>query len=207
MTEEKSRVILASGSPRRAEILAAHGVRPVIMPMDVDETLPETEGPDPFRNNPSLVVETLARRKAQAAYDRIMADPVLASAYQGHLIIGSDTIVWYHEILGKPVDEKDAFRMLSSIRGTSHQVVTGVCLIDVDTGTPAVMSDTTTVWCKEYTDEDIYTYITEEPPYDKAGSYAIQSSFGKYIDHIEGDYENVVGFPYHLVSDIIANYI
>jgi septum formation protein len=85
-------------------------------------------------------------------------------------------------------------------------VVTGVCLIDVNTGRETVLSDITDVWCKDYTDEDIEDYISRVEPYDKAGSYAIQGYFGRYIDHIDGDYENVVGLPYHRIAAQLESY-
>ena len=109
--------------------------------------------------------------------------------------------------MGKPADAEDAFRMLDSIRGTSHYVVTGVALTDTSTGICTVLSDITEVHCKDYTDEDILHYISTEEPYDKAGSYAIQGYFGKYIDHIEGDYENVVGLPYYRIEPLIHDYL
>ena len=82
-----------------------------------------------------------------------------------------------------------------------------VALIDTDTGTCNVLSDTTKVWCKNYTDADILDYISREEPYDKAGSYAIQGYFGRYIDRIDGDYENVVGLPYYRIEPLIQNYL
>ena len=129
------------------------------------------------------------------------------SDYQGHVIIGADTIVWKDEIMGKPEDSSDAFRMLDKIRGTVHYVVTGVALVDTDTGKCNVFSDITEVHCKDYSDEDIRNYLSLREPYDKAGSYAIQGYFGRYIDHIEGDYENVVGLPYYRIEPLIQNYM
>ena len=194
------KIILASASPRRREILEKHGIDPIVIPTDADEFLREGIGM-------TDAVKILAERKARSCYTSIRHNPDLLNKYQGHVIIGSDTIVFKDEIMGKPVDEADAFRMLDSIRGTSHYVVTSVCHIDVDSGDSAVISDTTTVWCKDYSDEDIYDYISREEPYDKAGSYAIQGYFGRYIDHIDGDYENVVGLPYHRIKDSLAKYI
>ena len=194
------KIILASASPRRREILEKHGIQAVIMPTDADEHLPDdVEMTD--------AVKALAERKASACYAAIVQDPSLSEKYQGHVIIGSDTIVFKDEIMGKPADKEDAFRMLDTIRGTSHYVVTGVCLLDVSSGDSAVISDITTVWCKDYSDEDIYDYISREDPYDKAGSYAIQGYFGRYIDHIDGDYENVVGLPYYRIKDSLEKYI
>lgn len=210
------KIILASKSPRRREILMNHGIDPIIMPTDTDESLPEGLG-----MNES--VELLASRKAEACYDYIMSDPELRSRYASqnasqddsrndppddsdedrYLIIGSDTIVWKDEIMGKPVDHDDAFRMLDKIRGTHHYVVTGVCLIDAASGEKTVLSDTTTVYCVNYSDDDILEYISGEEPYDKAGSYAIQGKFGKYIDHIDGDYENVVGLPFYRIKEFL----
>ena len=109
--------------------------------------------------------------------------------------------------MGKPEDAADAFRMLDKIRGTVHYVVTGVALIDTDTGSVNVLSDVTKVYCKAYTDDDILDYISREEPYDKAGSYAIQGYFGRYIDHIDGDYENVVGLPYYRIEPLIQDYL
>lgn len=187
-------VILASGSPRRLEILKKHGIEPVVMPQDTDESLPDGIGM-------TEAVEMLASRKARACYESVRDDP----AYKGSVILGADTIVWKDEIMGKPADREDAWRMLDKIRGTFHYVVTGVCLIDKSSGRETVMNDVTTVYCVNYSDEDIEDYISREEPYDKAGSYAIQGYFGRYIDHIEGDYENVVGLPFHLIESALKD--
>ena len=189
------KIILASASPRRFEIMKRHGIEPFVMPAYTDEEISEELGM-------CEIVETLSARKAGACYEAVKNDPIHA----GSIIVGADTIVWKDGMMGKPVDRDDAFRMLDSIRGTSHYVVTGVTLIDVDTGRKTVLSDITTVFCKNYTDDDINEYISSEEPYDKAGSYAIQGYFGRYIDHIEGDYENVVGFPFYRVEEMLLPY-
>ena len=163
------------------------------MPSQADEALP-------FGIGMTEAVEMLAKRKAKACYDSIKDDP----AYAGCLIIAADTIVWKDGILGKPVSREDAFRMLDAIRGTSHYVVTGVCLIDMRSGETKVLSDVTEVFCRDYSDEDINEYLSMEEPYDKAGSYAIQGYFGRHIDHIDGDYENVVGLPYYRIEPYIT---
>lgn len=182
-------IILASASPRRLEILNNHGIDPIVLPQDTDEHIPEGTGMND-------AVEGLASQKARACYNAVKDDP----QYAGHIIIGADTIVWKDEIMGKPADHDDAWRMLDKIRGTHHYVVTGICFIETDSGRETVMSDVTTVYCKNYSDEDIEAYLSTEEPYDKAGSYAIQGRFGRYIDHIDGDYENVVGLPFHLIA-------
>ena len=190
------RIILASASPRRLEILNKHGVDPVVLPQDTDEHLPDSIGM-------TDAVEELASQKARACYDAVKNDP----RYDGYLIIGADTIVWKDEIMGKPADADDAFRMLDKIRGTFHYVVTGICLIDKSSGAETVMSDVTTVHCVNYSDEDIRKYISLAEPYDKAGSYAIQGYFGRYIDHIDGDYENVVGLPFYRIKTALEPYL
>jgi len=187
------RIILASKSPRRLEIMRRHGIEPILMPTDTDETL--FEGIEMCE-----AAETLAERKARACYEQLQS---AKSDYSDCIIIGADTIVYKNEIMGKPSDYDDAFRMLSLIRNTHHYVVTGVALIDVPTAECKVFSDVTEVFCKDYTDEQIAEYIEKEQPYDKAGSYAIQGPFGEYIDHIDGDYENVVGLPYYRIAEAL----
>ena len=190
----KRKVILASASPRRLEIMNKHGIEPVVIPADVDETI---------KGHPSMTgaVEDLSRRKALACYKKVKDDPV----YAGYVIVAADTIVFKDEIMGKPLDACDARRMLNAYRGTYHYVVTGITLIDVCTGCEKTMSDITKVWCKNYSDEDIDEYIAMDEPYDKAGAYAIQGYFGRYIDHIEGDYENVVGLPFYRIEKMLEN--
>ena len=190
------KIILASKSPRRIEILKKHGIDAIIMPTDTDETLPEGVGM-------YEAVEMLSSRKALACYRSVVNDP----AYAEHVIIAADTIVWKDDIMGKPVDRDDAFRMLDKIRGTFHYVVTGITMIDTTTGSCTVFSDTTTVHCKPYTDDDINEYLDMDEPYDKAGSYAIQGWFGRHIDRIEGDYENVVGLPFYRIEHLIRDYL
>lgn len=189
------KIILASGSPRRLEIMNKHGIEPVVLPTSADETLNGS-----FEMNE--IVETLSERKAEACYESLKGD----DRYEGFIIVGADTIVWKDGMMGKPVSREDAFRMLSSIRGTCHHVVTGVTLIDVNSGRREVLSDVTKVWCTDYSDEDINDYLSREEPYDKAGSYAIQGYFGRYIDHIEGDYENVVGLPFYRIEQKLSEY-
>ena len=171
-----------------------HGVELVVMPTDADETI---------TGHPSMteVVEDLSRRKALACYEKVKDDP----GFAGYMIVAADTIVYKDEIMGKPLDTEDARRMIRSYRGTYHYVVTGITLIDADSGREEIMSDVTKVWCRDYTDEEIDEYISGAEPYDKAGAYAIQGEFGKYIDHIEGDYENVVGLPFYRIEKYLEN--
>lgn len=189
-------IILASKSPRRIDILNSHGISHIALPTETDEALPAGIGM-------TEAVELLAERKARACYHSVRDIP----EYSGHLIIGADTIVWKDEIMGKPADRTDAFRMLDTLRGSYHYVVTGIAMIDVDTGNADVISDITKVYCRDYSDEDINEYLDTDEPYDKAGSYAIQGMFGKHIDHIEGDYETVVGLPFSRIEPYLMKYL
>lgn len=186
------KIILASQSPRRLEILNKHGIDPIVIPADIDETLP---------NGISYIdaVKVLALKKARFVYENIKN----IEEYKDSVVIGSDTVVYKDKIMGKPSNSDEAFLMLSSIRNSKHYVATGVALINANTGKETILYDVTTVYCKDYSDEDIWAYIENCQPFDKAGSYAIQGEFSKYIDHIDGDYENVVGLPYHLIETLI----
>lgn len=178
-------IILASQSPRRRDILRRHGIEPIILPADLDETLPPDIGM-------AEAVRHLALAKAEAC--AAICD---RSALSGRsLIVAADTIVYKNEILGKPQDPDDATRMLRALRGTTHEVATGVALLDLSDGRTHVFHEVTEVVCKDYSDEEIADYIRREQPFDKAGAYAIQGSFREHIACFRGDYENVVGFPF-----------
>lgn len=185
-------IILASQSPRRIEILKRNGFDPLIMPADVDETLPEGIGMKD-------AVMYLAMKKALCIEAKITSD----QNHSGSLIIAADTVVYKNGIMGKPADITEARQMITAIRNTSHFVATGVALVIAGENRQRVFCDITEVFCKNYSDAEIEDYIATDEPYDKAGGYAIQGAFGKYIDHIDGDYDNVVGLPYkHMMSEI-----
>ena len=102
--------------------------------------------------------------------------------------------------MGKPHDPEDGFRMLTELRNDWHLVITGVCLIDTFSGIKKVFSDTTEVYFGDYSDEELLSYLDTPEAYDKAGGYAIQGTFGKYVTKFEGSYENVIGFPWELIE-------
>ncbi|MBQ8292950.1 MAG: septum formation protein Maf [Bacilli bacterium] len=172
------KIILASNSPRRQEIIKEANINYEIIPSKVDEI---------FNHNISIeeAVMDLAHQKAKDVSDKL--------TYEA-LVIGADTIVVINnEVLGKPKDYNDAKRMLNLLQNDVHQVLTGVSLIK---GNKTLnFYEKTEVYFKPMTDADIERYIEEENVYDKAGSYAIQGEAMKYIDHIEGDYYNVIGLP------------
>ncbi len=180
--------ILASGSPRRIEMMKKHGIRPVVHPAEIDENIPPEHGM-------CQTVMFLALKKAKA-----VEEEYLASDGKAPIIIAADTIVYKDEIMGKPEDREDAFRMISSLRNDVHFVVTGCALVEAGMQNARVFAEITKVFVKDFSDEELNAYLDTDEPYDKAGAYAIQGIFSKHIDHIEGDYDNVVGFPWERIE-------
>ena len=185
------KIILASSSPRRIDIMRAHGYNPEIIPAHIDENLPS----DICMTD---AVMFLAMKKALAVETQV--EP-------GSVIIAADTVVYKDKILGKPVNRCDAHRMISSIRNTYHYVTTGVAIIVAGEPKRKAFYDVTKVFCKDYSEEDIKAYLDTDEPYDKAGAYAIQGEFSRHIDHYEGSYDNVVGFPWDKIEKELEEYI
>ncbi|PSH04364.1 MAG: septum formation inhibitor Maf [Acidobacteria bacterium] len=185
-------LILASQSPRRAELLRNAGLSFELRPAEIDET--PCEGEDPFE-----YVKRLAREKALE---------VLESAPDGAVVIGADTtVVVDGECLGKPLDEADARRMLSLLSGRTHQVMTGVCVARRDPDGNALVevgAEVTEVSFAEMTPEEITAYVASGEPMDKAGAYAIQGQASRWIPRIQGCYFNVVGLPVARVCAMLA---
>lgn len=180
--------ILASGSPRRIEMMKKHGIFPIVHPAEIDENIPPEHGM-------CQTVMFLALKKAKA-----VEAEYLASDGKAPIIIAADTIVYKDEIMGKPEDREDAFRMISALRNDVHFVVTGCALVEAGMQNARVFAEITKVFVKDFSDEELNDYLDTDEPYDKAGAYAIQGIFSKHIDHIEGDYDNVVGFPWERIE-------
>jgi septum formation protein len=174
-------LILASASPRRAQLLRAAGIEFEAFPTDIPE--------DPLPGEAARAcAERLAREKALA----------IARVRPGELVLGADTVVVLEgEMLAKPLDGHDATRMLRNLSGHTHEVTTGVCLVYGDSAD--VRSETTRVTMIEISDDEIAAYVASGEPMDKAGAYAIQGRASRWIPRIEGDYANVVGLPVALV--------
>ncbi|MDO4485763.1 MAG: Maf family protein [Bacillota bacterium] len=184
----KKKIILASSSPRRIEMMKKNGFNPQIIPAYVVEQLP-------INMSPEAAVMYLALKKA--AY-------IDAATNGSHLIIAADTVVVHDNIiLGKPESKEHAYEMLSKMKNDHHNVMTGVCIIDTYSYTKQCFFDKTSVYFRNYSDRELNAYINTDEPYDKAGGYAIQGTFSKYIDHIEGDYNNVVGFPWYRIKPFL----
>ena len=170
-------IILASASPRRKEILELADLKFDVMPSDAQEITTKTA--------PNEVVMELASIKAKDIYKKLEKQS---------MVVGADTVVAYQgQILGKPADEADAKRMLTMLSGQTHEVYTGVCVIEDEK--IKTFYEETKVTFYEISDEQIDRYIKTGEPMDKAGSYGIQGKAAVFIKGIEGDYYNVVGFP------------
>ena len=188
------KIFLASGSPRRKELLGLLELPFTVLISDVEEKLTET---DPVR-----LTESLSKQKAEAVYEKIEKEKIYSGSF---CVIGADTVVFAEneagrkEILGKPADKKDAERMIRSIKGNVHMVCTGVTLMGKNQGKffSNTFSEKTKVFVADLSEEEIRHYLETEEPYDKAGAYGIQGLFSKFIEKIEGDYFNVVGLPVH----------
>ena len=177
------KIILASASPRRRELLAQAGYEFEIQVSHKEETY-TSETPDE-------IVKELALLKARDIAER--------NERKQLIIIGADTVVAHQgRILGKPVSKEDAYQMIKSYQGDKHQVYTGVAILYYDeNGKETVVNHavSTDVYVHAMSDEEIWSYITQDNVMDKAGSYGIQSGFAVYVEKIDGDYFNVVGLP------------
>ena len=176
-----TKLILASASPRRREILDMAGFAFAVCPARGEEV---RVGADPVE-----IVENLAKAKARE---------VAGSQKEDCLVLGADTIVVLDgEIMGKPKDPEDAVRMIHCIQGRDHEVLTGVAVIlkKGEVETTINFAETTRVHVFPMAEEEIQAYVASKEPMDKAGAYGIQGLFAAYVSGIEGDYNNVVGLP------------
>lgn len=179
MNRKNDKIILASASPRRLELLASAGVEFEVFASDIPEEPLPGEPPEDH-------AVRLARGKALYAAARV----------DGRFFIGADTIVVCNgEIMGKPKDAADAERMLKKLSGIAHSVITGYAVYDKERDGIVTDAVTTRVYFKPLRDEDIRAYIATGCPFDKAGAYAIQGGAAHMVPKIEGSYTNVVGLP------------
>lgn len=175
----KDRIVLASASPRRLELLASAGIEFEVFAGDVDETVLPGEVPEDH-------VVRLAREKAF----------YVAAQAEGRFFVGADTVVVCDgEIMGKPRDAADAERMLKKLSGVAHEVITGYAIFDREREGAVSAAVTTRVFFKRLRDEEIRDYIATGCPFDKAGAYAIQGGAAYMVERIDGSYTNVVGLP------------
>jgi septum formation protein len=183
----KKRLVLASRSPRRTEILSAVGWPFEIVAANIDESRFKSETAAPY-------VRRLAQTKAES----------VAKKLPSGLVLGADTVVLVdEEILGQPRDEEDARRMLNLLSGKWHEVLTAVALVQAGGGQVMVDHEKTRVRFAEMSAAEIDWYVASGEPMDKAGAYAIQGSAALFIEEIQGDYFNIVGLPIRLVYELM----
>ena len=186
MPSDHPHVVLASGSPRRRELLEAIDIRPEIRPADIDETPLDGE-------RPAAYVERLARAKAER----------VAANHPGAIVIGADTTVAVDGVIvGKPTDDANAGATLRRLSGRSHDVYTGVA-----TAVPGAIHAATShtiVSFRELSDHEIDWYVSTGEAAGKAGSYAIQGAAGSFVTHIEGSHDNVIGLPRALLDELLG---
>lgn len=183
---ELPKLVLASGSPRRAEIMRSVGWRFEKDVPDIDESQRNRESPEDY-------VQRLALEKAE----------LISKKYPDEIVLGADTtVVIDGEIIGKPVDVAEAHRMIAMLSGRWHEVLTGVAV--VQNGNSSVRSQSTRVKFVELTKGEIDFLVEKGDPLDKAGAYAVQAQAALFIEAIDGDYWNVVGLPISLVYRMIA---
>lgn len=184
------KIILASSSPRRADILKQHSIKFEVLPSPYQEDHTVTDFSYSF-------AESLAYNKAKA---------VAPLVKEPSIIIGADTVVVLNgKILGKPKDYSEAFDMLKKLSGKKHQVVTSIALINTETSREKIQSVTSFVEFEKLTEKQIDFYITNFKPYDKAGSYGIQEMPEGYIKNYEGSLENIIGLCGKTVQKLISS--
>lgn len=200
------KIILASGSPRRKELLAQAGYDFDVCPSLSEEDLEVMA--------PSEYVMRLAKMKADEVCNRLIAEDVerrVKKLPERFVVLGADTVVSLNgRILGKPYDYDDAYNTLNSLSDQTHQVYTGVCLIYVEgrAKTSSSFFEKTDVTFYPVSHNEIIQYLATNEPFDKAGSYGIQGKGGLFVKGIEGDYNNVVGLPlarvYHELEELVS---
>ena len=195
--DQSEMIVLASSSPRRLAILRVHGIEPVVVLPQVDESLPVITSTTELEQ----VLCGLALAKAQEVYARIQQG--LLADKEVSFIIAADTVVYKDRVLGKPADFTEAVAMLEFLRDSAHQVFTAVALIDSKTGSAQTLCDVSTVVFGSYTRAEIEEYVRKEQPFDKAGSYALQGEWIKHVVGVEGDRENVIGLPWHRIAGLL----
>ena len=190
------KIILASASPRRSEMFRREGFDALVIPSHADENLP-------FPMGPHTRAVFLSLKKALTVAEDPAAKKILYEDRSADtsctLIVSADTIVatdrWPGSVMEKPENEKQAYDMLLALRGHHHHVITGVTLAVPQMGYIRCFYETTKVYFRDFSLDDLSSYVKTPEPYDKAGAYAIQGHCKKYVSRVEGDTDNVIGFP------------
>ena len=191
--QSKTTIILASASPRRKQLLTEAGYKFKVIPPGIDESVFLFDG-----INPCEYAERLALAKAKD----------VAAVYQDCLVLGADTVVDFNgQIIGKPADAEEAERITKKLFSAPHKVITAVAIVRLSDGTELSESDTTVVYPRKLTDEQIAEHIKGNSWQGKAGAYAIQETGDKFIEKIEGSLTNVMGLPMELLQQLLKKII
>jgi len=183
-------IILASASPRRKQLLAEAGYKFTVVKPGVDESAFATD---------RIGVYEYAKKLALAKAKDV------ASKYPASLVIGADTVVDFQgQIIGKPADTRDAERITAKLFSAPHKVITGIAIVRLTDGTELIAGDTTTVYPRKMTADQITEHIAGGSWRDKAGAYAIQETGDKFVERIEGSLANVMGLPMELLESLLA---
>ena len=185
-------IILASQSPRRADLLRKAGI-------DFEIVRPKHEEPDPHQRQlpPAEYAESASYFKARS----------VSNDYPNGLILAADTVVSRAgEIFGKPIDENDARRILSTLMGTTHEVITGVTLYEPSTYRRLISHATTKVTMRKMSEQELNAYIASGEWAGKAGAYAIQENADKFVTKTEGSFTNIIGLPMEMLQDMLAQF-
>lgn len=186
------RFILASASPRRCELLRTHGYRFEVIPSRIDESTVPADN-----RSPAALAEHLSLCKARD----------VASRLRNGVVLAGDTIVALNDrIIGKPADREDARRILLTLTGTRHEVITGVALVNASTGAERVAHDRTVVEMRAMSDADLEAYLDGGAWRGKAGAYGIQDEGDRFVTQLEGSFTNVVGMPMALVARLLSDW-
>ncbi|MDN3515078.1 MAG: Maf family protein [Candidatus Brocadia sp.] len=187
----KKRFVLASHSPGRIALLKMLGYRFDIIPHSIEERFPGNAPPEEL-------VQNLAFLKATDVAGRV----------DSAIIIGADTIVLHNKsILGKPKDIQDAKRILSLLSNSEHDIISGVCMMDMPSKKKLLRIGRTRIKMKHISEDEIEIYVRSGEPMDKAGAYAVQGEGKKFIEKIEGSYSNAVGLPLEIVQEMLNNFM
>jgi len=184
------KLVLASASPRREEILLQLNLKFTIVPSNIDE--------EEFTNSdPVKLVKILAEEKAKSVFNLV----------EDAIIIAADTVVVHNDkILGKPANEEEARKMLKKLSSDQHQVITGVAVLNSNSGKAHVDYNITDIKMTDLTEQEIINYVETREPLDKAGSYAIQGLGGLFVEEIKGSYYSVMGLPIHQLAKLLDKF-
>ncbi|MHC4482030.1 MAG: Maf family protein [Planctomycetota bacterium] len=186
-------IVLASASPRRKQLLAEAGYKFSVVPPEIDESVFPAGGVSPCE-----YAKRLALAKARS----------IAEKYPDSLVIGADTVVDFEgQIIGKPADAKEAEQLTRKLFSAPHKVITAVAIVRLNDGMEVVESDSTTVYPRKMSDEQIAEHVKSGSWRDKAGAYAIQEGGDEFVERIDGSLTNVMGLPMELLQGLLKRFV